>query len=188
MNEKRDDKLTAAARQLATGIRPQRDLWPDIEQAIAEPAESEPRRSRWTPMFAQAAAIVLLVGASSGLTYLAVKDDGPVVISQPAPDYTFERTSFGGSHTLGNDYLDSRADVVARFEQQVERLSPAEREDVERSLEVIRGAIDDINAALLQDPDNTLLQDLLMKTYHEELNVMRKVGGVTQSVMSRRDI
>ena len=36
--------------------------------------------------------------------------------------------------------------------------------------------------------DNTLLQDLLMKTYHEELKVMRKVGGVTQSVMSRRDI
>ena len=55
-------------------------------------------------------------------------------------------------------------------------------------LELIRGAIDDINAALQQDPDNTLLQELLMKTYHEELNVMRKVGGVTQSVMSRRDI
>lgn len=185
MNERRDDKLTAAARQLATEIKPQRDLWPDIERAIAAP---EPRRSRWTPMFAQAAAIVLLVGASSGLTYLAVKDDRPVVITQPTPEYTFERASFGSSYTLGRDYLATRADVVARFEQQVERLSPAERQDVERSLEVIRGAIDDINAALQQDPDNTLLQDLLMKTYHEELNVMRKVGGVTQSVMSRRDI
>jgi hypothetical protein len=188
MNEKRDDKLTAAARQLATGIQPQRDLWPGIERAIAEPAGSEPRRSRWTPMFAQAAAIVLLVGASSGLTYLAVKNDKPVVLTQQTPEYTFERASFGSSYTLGRDYLETRADVVARFEEQVERLSPAEREDVERSLEVIRGAIDDINAALLQDPDNTLLQDLLMKTYHEELNVMRKVGGVTQSVMSRRDI
>jgi len=188
MNEQRDDKLTAAARQLATGIQPQRDLWPDIERAIAEPAESEPRRSRWTPMFAQAAAVVLLVGASSGLTYLAVKDDTPVVIAQPTPEYTFERVAFGSSYTLGNDYVETRADVVARFEQQVERLSPEEREDVERSLEVIRGAIDDINAALQQDPDNTLLQDLLMKTYHEELKVMRKVGGVTRSVMSRRDI
>ena len=185
MNERRDDKLTAAARQLATEIKPQRDLWPDIERAIAAP---EPRRSRWTPMFAQAAAVVLLVGASSGLTYLAVKDDRPVVIAQPTPEYTFARASFGSSYSLGRDYLETRADVVARFEQQVERLSPAEREDVENSLEVIRGAIDDINAALQQDPDNTLLQDLLMKTYHEELKVMRKVGGVTQSVMSRRDI
>ena len=185
MNERRDDKLTAAARQLATGIRPQRDLWPDIERAITE---SEPRRSRWTPIFAQAAAVVLLVGASSGLTYLAVKDDKPVVITQQAPEYSFQRAAFGSSHTLGNDYLETRADVLARFEQQVERLSPAEREDVEQSLAVIRGAIDDINAALQQDPDNALLQDLLIKTYREELNVMRKVGGVTQSVMSRRDI
>lgn len=185
MNERRDDKLTAAAQQLATGIQPQRDLWPDIERAITEPV---PRRSRWTPMFAQAAAIVLLVGASSGLTYLAMKDDTPAEIEQLTPEYTFARASFGTNHTLGRDYLDTRADVVARFEQQLERLSPAERQDVEQSLEVIREAIDDINAALQQDPDNTLLQDLLMKTYHEELNVMRKVGGVTQSVMSRRDI
>ena len=185
MNEERDDKLTAAARQLATEIQPRRDLWPDIERAITETA---PRRSRWTPMFAQAAAIVLLVGASSGLTYLAMKDDQSAVISQPAPEYTFERAAFGSNYTLGSDYLDTRAEVLAQFEQEVERLSPEERQDVEQSLDVIRGAIDEINAALRQDPDNVLLQDLLMKTYHEELNVMRKVGGVTQSVMSRRDI
>jgi hypothetical protein len=185
MNEERDDRLAVAARQLATDITPQRDLWPDIELAITETA---PRRSRWTPMFAQAAAIVLLIGASSGLTYLAVKDDRPVVIQQPAPEYTFERAAFGSNYTLGSDYLDTRADVVARFEQQVARLSAEERQDVDQSLAVIREAINDINAALQEDPDNALLQDLLMKTYHEELNVMRKVGGVTQSVMSRRDI
>ena len=185
MNEQREDRLTEAARQLATGIRPQRDLWPGIEQAIAEP---RPQRSRRTPVFAQAAAVVLLVGASSGLTYLGMKGDRPVVVERATPEYTFERTAFGSSYTLGSDYQETRSDLLARFEQELERLSPEERQDVEQSLAVIRGAIDDINAALLQDPDNTLLQDLLMKTYHEELNVMRKVGGVTQSVMSRRDI
>ena len=185
MNEQREDKLTAAARQLATEIRPQRDLWPDIERAITEPA---PQRSRWTPMLAQAAAIVLLVGASSGLTYLAMKEDTTVVIPRVTPEYAFERAAFGSNHTLGSEYVETRADMVARFEQELERLSPEERQDVEVSLDVIREAINDINAALQQDPDNTLLQDLLMKTYHEELNVMRKVGGVTQSVMSRRDI
>ena len=139
-------------------------------------------------MLAQAAAVVLLVGASSGITYFAVKDEQPVVATQFTPEYTFERAAFGSSYSLGSDYLDTRADMVAHFEQELERLSPEERQDVEQSLEVIRAAIEDINAALQQDPDNTLLQDLLMKTYYEELNVMRKVGGVTQSVMSRRDI
>lgn len=185
MNEQRDDKLTRAARQLATGVEPQRDLWPDIERAISEPV---PRRSWRMPMYAQAAAVVLLIGASSGLTYLAMKDDAPVMISRVTPEYTFERAAFGSSYTLGSDYLETRADVLARFERELARLAPEERQDVEQSLEVIRGAIDDINAALQQDPDNTLLQDLLMKTYHEELNVMRKVGGMTQSVMARRDI
>jgi hypothetical protein len=185
MNEQREDKLTTAARQLATEIRPQRDLWPGIERAITEPV---PRRSRWTPMWAQAAAVVLLIGASSGLTYFAMKDGKPIVIERPTPEYTFERAAFGSNYTLGSDYLETRADLLTRFEQELERLSPEQRQDVETSLGVIRDAIDDINAALLQDPGNTLLQDLLMKTYHEELNVMRKVGGVTQSVMSRRDI
>jgi hypothetical protein len=185
MNEQRDDKLATVASQLATEIEPQRDLWPGIESAIVEPA---PTRRRWTPMLAQAAAVILLVGASSGITYFAVKDDQPVTVTQITPEYTFERAAYDSSYTLGSDYLETRADMVARFEQELEQLGPDERQDVETSLEVIRAAIDDINAALQQDPDNTLLQDLLMKTYHEELKVMRKVGGVTQSVMSRRDI
>ena len=77
MSKEFDDKLDYAARQLATEMTPERDLWPGIERAITEPV---PRRSRWTPMFAQAAAVVLLVGASSGLTWLALKDDRPVVV------------------------------------------------------------------------------------------------------------
>jgi hypothetical protein len=117
-----------------------------------------------------------------------MKDDKPALQPQVTPQYTFEYAAFGSSYTLGSDYLEARAELVAQFEQEIDQLSAEERQDVEQSLEVIRGAIDDINAALQQDPDNTLLQDLLMKTYHEELNVMRKVGGVTQSVMSRRDI
>ena len=68
MTESNDDKLAAAAKRLATEISPERDLWPGIAEAI-----HTPRRSRWTPMFAQAAAIVLLIGASSAVTYVAVK-------------------------------------------------------------------------------------------------------------------
>ena len=38
------------------------------------------------------------------------------------------------------------------------------------------------------EPSNALLQELLLKTYREELAVMRKVGGLTQDVMLRNDI
>jgi hypothetical protein len=183
MNE---DKLTASARQLATEMRPERDLWPGIEAAIAEPA---PRRSRWTPWLAQAAAVVLLIGASSGITYLAVKDDGSAVVPEVTmTSLEVSRTAFGSDHTLSSDYEDARAELFENLETELGRLSPEERQDVVTSLGVIRGAIDDINAALAEDPDNTFLQDLLMKTYREELRVMRQVGGGTQSIMLREDI
>ena len=183
MNE---DKLTASARQLATEIRPERDLWPGIEAAIAEPA---PRRSRWTPGLAQAAAVVLLIGASSGITYLAVKDDGSAVVPEVTmTSLEVSRTAFGSDHTLSSDYEDARAELFENLETELGRLSPEERQDVVTSLGVIRGAIDDINAALAEDPDNTFLQDLLIKTYREELRVMRQVGGGTQSIMLREDI
>ncbi len=71
MNEKQsfDDKLMEAARSLETDVSPERDLWPAIENAIANPS-----RGRWNTMFAQAAAVVLLVGASSGLTYVVMNN------------------------------------------------------------------------------------------------------------------
>ena len=185
MNAEHDDKLTAAARQLAKEITPERDLWPEIESVITNPVRE---RSRWTPMFAQAAAVVLLIGASSGLTYVVVKDERAVTVPVYTPELIFERAAFGANHNLGSDYQDARADLASRLDQQLARLSAGEREDVEKTLLVIQEAIADINTALEQDPDNAYLQELLQKTYREELNVMRRVGGLTRNVMLRNDI
>ena len=71
---------------------------------------------------------------------------------------------------------------------ELDRLSPDIRAEVEENLAVIRDAITEINSALEEEPDNFLLQELLLKTYREELTVMRNVGGLTQNVMSRNDI
>ena len=39
--------------------------------------------------------------------------------------------------------------------------------------------------ALKAEPHNALLQELLVSTYREELEIMRRVGGLTQEVMVR---
>jgi len=138
-------------------------------------------------MLAQAAAVILLVGASSGVTYLAVKGD-----QQPAqiisPDLIFEQASFSGSNALGPDYIEVRRDMVAQLELDLARLSPEARTDVEKNLQLIRNAIAEINKALEAEPTNVLLQDLLVRTYQDEFTVMKQVGGLTQRVMSRNDI
>jgi hypothetical protein len=181
-DEDRNDSLIAAASNLATDISPERDLWPDIAAHIAQP-----KRARWMPMLAQAAVVVLLIGASSGVTFLAVKDNQqPVQVV--SPELLFEQASFGGSNALGPEYLEARGDIVAQFDEDLARLSPETRAEIEKNLMVIRNAIAEINAALEAEPTNVLLQDLLLRTYQDELTVMHRVGGLTQRVMSRKDI
>ena len=182
MNDEHDDKLMAAAGKLATEISPERDLWPGIEQEI-----SKPKRSRWTPMLAQAAAVVLLVGASSMVTYYVVSDD-PQIVEVMRPALNAELAAFGGRTMLGEKYRITHGEVSSQLHRELERLSPEARADVERNLAVIRQAIGDINQALAREPDNELLQELLANAYREELATMQRVGSLAQHLMSRKDI
>jgi hypothetical protein len=184
-NTQTDDKLMAEAARLQTEIAPERDLWPDIEAAIAEPQRQS---KRWTPYFAQAAAVVLLVGASSTITYKMTKDDNDVSPVIATMDLDSEFTSFGNNFELGQGFQDARSNLATQLDIELDRLAPEARTGVEENLAVIRDAITEINSALEQEPDNVLLQELLLRTYREELTVMRKVGGLTQRVMSRNDI
>ncbi len=186
MNEKLDDELMTAASKLSTEISPQRDLWPEIASAI-----NRPQRSRWMPMLAQAAVVVLLIGASSVVTYLAVKNGQAVNEYQPSfqvtitPELLFEQATYGN---LGEDYKQAHWDVSSQLELELKKLSPDARADVERNLAVIRQAMGDINQALIKEPDNALLQELLAEAYREELVLMNRVGNLTRRLMSRQDI
>lgn len=175
------DELIAAAGQLSTEVSPDRDLWPGIAEAIAQP-----KRSRWTPMLAQAAAVVLLIGASAGVTYLSVKGDVeqvPVVV----PELQFERTAFGAEHTLGSLYRSAQGDYQTALDEELDRLSAEDRAEIEANLALIEDAIAEINAALQDNPDNVLLQELLLKSYREQHTLTRRVGALTQQ-MARKDI
>jgi hypothetical protein len=177
-----DDKLIEAAGQLATEISPERDLWPGIAEAIESPA---PRR--WSPMFAQAAAVVLLVGTSSAVTYMTMKNDNPVTVIA-SPDMVFEQTSFGSRYNLGPGFQDARNGLVADLEAELQRLSPESKETIEVNLNLIRDAIVGMNEALTNDPENILLQERLLRMYREELTLLRRVSGLSRNVMMRNDI
>ena len=190
MNDRFDDELMAKARRLATDVQPERDLWPDIAAALDESAP-RPGIFGFSNVLAQAAAVLLLVGGSSGLTYLAVSGDragnSPVATTQGL-EFETVAASFGSRYSLGPDFVDARRDLEARLSSELERLSPEAREDVLRSLEEIRGAIREINTALAAEPDNALLQDLLLSSYRKELQLMRSVNGLAGSSMYREDI
>ena len=180
MNKEFDDKLDYAARQLATEMAPERDLWPGIEQAIRVPR-------RQMPWYAQAAAVVLLIGASSAVTYVAVKGEGGPTIAV-SPELVFEQAAFGGNYHLGPDFQDARRSLRAQLDTELGRLSPEAQADIQANLDVIHGAIVEINTALEKEPDNVLLQSKLLGAYREELTLLRRVSGLTRNVMTRNDI
>ncbi len=176
------DRIFDDAAKLAKEIRPERDLWPGIE------AEISGRTQRKTyPMFAQAAAVVLLVAASSGITYFAVKGDGAATVAVQ-PNYVFDEAAFGESYSLGPGFTDARSGLASKLDAQLAKLPPEERATIEENLALVRGAIDEINAELSEDPDNAQLQSMLLKAYREELMLMRQIGNLTQNVTSRNDI
>jgi hypothetical protein len=177
-----DDKLMQAAGQVSKEISPERDLWPGIAAAIEAPAPK-----RWTPMLAQAAAVVLLVGASSAVTYMTMKDNiSPTVIA--SPDMIFEQASFGNRYYLGPGFQDARNTLVADLEVELERLSPEDRTDIATNLMLIHNAIAEINVALEKEPENILLQERLLNTYRDELAFLRRVSSLTRNIMLRNDI
>lgn len=183
------DALMRAARELPRGIAPQRDLWPGIERAISAP---EPRRRNWNRLLAQAAAVLLLVGGSSGVTWLALEGGQPPV--QPGTttrplEFEMVAGSFGERYHLGPEFIDARNGLAAGLEEKLAQLPPETRLAVEKNIADIRGAISEMNQALANDPDNALLQDLLLGAYREELRLMRKVDSIpTANDMRRTDI
>ena len=184
-----DERLLRAARDLRGDVTPPRDLWPGIEDAITAPARRT--AARWPRLAAQAAAVLLLVGGSSALTWLTMRDDvAPTPQAAGHGELAFEPVSgsFGSDYTLGPDFTDARNSVAAKLDAELKRLPPDTRADVEKNIATIRAAIVEINKALADQPDNVLLQELLLSAYNEELAVMSRVDRLANSVMRRDDI
>lgn len=183
MNTDTDDRLMADAARLTKAVAPERDLWPAIEASIGAP-----RERRGLPWYAQAAAVLLLAGGSSAVTWVVMKESANVSPVATNGGLVLESASWGGEYEMSVDYKAARRGLREQLDRELESLSPEARADVEQNLQVIRNAIAEINTALEAEPDNVHLQGLLLRTYREELAVMQHVGGLTQNVMSRNDI
>jgi hypothetical protein len=84
--------------------------------------------------------------------------------------------ALGGRAALGAGFLQVREDLSEDFASRLDKLDPATREVVETNLQVIHGALSRIEGALAADPDDPVLQDLLMSTYRQELDYMGRVN------------
>jgi len=190
------DPLDQALASLPEDVRPERDLWPQIRAEIEKtpivaPAPERRTQSTW---FRLAAAVVLMLSTSFVTYYLTRQSMQDQVAkipveSVPAPQVRGEPASFSfGSDHLGAGYLNARAELDKRFQERLATLPAADRAKVQKNLEDLRHAADEISATLKQHPSDPLLQDLLMSTYQSELQLLANVSDLPTAGSMRTDL
>ena len=196
------EKLNAMLRDVTSlpdSVRPPEDLWSGIRESIdrrkeivlrTTAASSPPNRRDslnrpwWAYRSVVAAAAIVLVVVSSALTALIIgRTDGSTVAVEEG-----DRPVAGGGQTPASlpasfrdaelGYLRSIGELGTVLQSQKSVLRPETVATVENSLLVIDAAIDEARKALMTDPGNETLVDLLKASYERKLDLLRRAADL----------
>lgn len=159
-----DITLARAVRDLDRDIQPTRDLWPGIERQIA----SYPQRHRndWlykVMPYAMAASLLIAVTA----LILSVTQVG----SREELKYVSLERSIG---EMQNEFMAVRNPAIQQFEAANRGLDRETLLLLRKNIEIIEKARKEIELALLANPENLRLIDMLMRVHQQELNLLNQ--------------
>ena len=165
------------ASALPRSIEPPPDVWQSIRESIdaskvaAIPSAPGSRIPWWASPRRLAVAATALVVASSALTALVMQRSSAtageeVAVRQASLPREWKAAEEG--------YLASVSELHDQLDEQRAGLSPATVATVERSLAVIDSAIAEARGALLRDPANAALADLLASNYRQKVELLRR--------------
>ena len=128
-----------------------------------------------------AAAAVVLVAASSTLTaFLLRRDANHAAVSQTAAPGTPAAYAIEVAQ-VERGYLESVVELTQALDAARPHLAPGTIAIVERNLAVIDAAIAESRAALLRDPGNRALLEVLSGTYRQKLDLLRRAAQLAAS-------
>lgn len=179
--------LRAEARSLPRGIAPSRDLWDGIAPRLAEREAGAPvieldarRRvprawGRWAPL---AAAAVLLVVASSGLTLALMRGQSAAPVTTPASGRTAwepqprPTTALAAFRPAEVEFENTVTALEAELNARRGSLSPETVATIEENLAIIDQAIAEARAALQADPGSADLSRHLSDVYRHKVDLL----------------
>jgi hypothetical protein len=188
MNDPVPSKIRRLA-ELPRDIPPPRDGWPALEASLresgvpgadtgAEPRSGEGapwrRRPRTMPIAALAAVLAAVV--------VGISIDRWILSPAPLPPPT--AAALGSASAVKgiavayvNDprYLRERAALLRSLDARLARLPPTTRKKVLDSLATIEQSMREIQQALGREPGNALLQELLIDTCQDEMQLLTTV-------------
>jgi anti-sigma factor RsiW len=170
--------LLDAMRGLPRDIDPGVDLRPAIHAARAARTHADARRS-WARSLRVplAAAAVLLVAVTAGVTALVLSDRAPAVEvarSRPGP---VDLVSFDATRA---DHVRTAGELAVLLERHREELSPETVALVEENLRIIDRALREAEAALRADSAAPGVRDLILATHERKVEVLRWANDLTR--------
>jgi anti-sigma factor RsiW len=176
----------AGARALPGTMALPDGLWSDVQATIESrkvahlpSGTSVPQpRGWWMTPGRLAAAAVVLMAATASLTGVVMNSRPSAVVVDREPSATAMTVSWQASERA------FQASVL-EFREQLEvlhdHLSPATVVKVERALATIDLAIAEGREALLRDPANAALSELLASNYRQKIELLRRVTQLASS-------
>lgn len=176
----------AATGGLPTSMKPPDDLWSDVRATIEAskvahlPSPSGNGRATargwWVTPRRLAAAAVVLVAATASVTSFVLSARSPEGMAEPSPmmmsvSWQVSERAFQAS------VLELREQLQALHDD----LSPETIVKVERALATIDLAIAEGREALLRDPANTALSELVASNYRQKIELLRRVTQLASS-------
>lgn len=154
-----DLKLAREIRHLDKEIQPERNLWPGIEQRIADYPQRKTRRIEKLIPYGLAASLVLALAALM-VSLTNTPSSGPI------PTASLE--------TLQAEYMRVRNPILEQFNETNRGLDPQSLSDLYRNIKIMEDARHEIEILIKQNPDNRHLVGMLMKVHRQELELLRQ--------------
>lgn len=179
----------AEARALPGMVMPPDELWNDVRTTIESrkvahlpsgmASSRPPARGWWMTPGRLAAAAVVLVAATASLTAIAMNarlTPTPVVV-QASPAVTVSASWQASERVFQQSVLELRE----QLEMLHDHLSPGTLVKVESALATIDLAIAEGREALLRDPANAALSELLASNYRQKIELLRRLTQLASS-------
>jgi len=187
--------LVSSASALPKSVLPPEDIWSELRNWLEERKEVvlptsrrvadresrsiHARRPSGRMVAVLAAAAVILIVLSSGITALVLRNgtremagSGATLTPAQAPSIVLP----AGFRQTENEFNRTIEELQQAVDTQRGQLSPETIRTVDRSLAVVDSAIAEARAALLADPNNQMLVDLLSASYQRKLDLLRRTS------------
>jgi hypothetical protein len=185
MNDPEPTKISRLS-ELRRDIPPPHDGWPALEAKLRESGteqtgtalEQSGQARRWRPRVMHIASLAAVLAAVA----VGISIDRWILSPAPLSAPIAAGPAGGGaergvpvSYVTDPRYLHERAELLRTLDARLAKLPPASRQKVLNSLAAIHQSMRDIQQALGREPGNALLQELLIDSYQNEMQVLATV-------------